>query len=109
MTRLTSQFWVQVYLQRLQLAGISGYVVAHGDDTAGAILVKLNTLDGDASTYQRSFDPQSGNSAWMLLNQTSEADIDASIQRHCARDPDLWVIEVEDRLGRHLLDQSGLD
>ncbi|MCY4151213.1 MAG: DUF1491 family protein [Aestuariivita sp.] len=104
MTRLSSQFWVQAYFKRLQLAGISGYVVIHGDDTAGAILVKLNTLDGNASAYQRSIDPSSGNSSWMLLNQTNEAEIDASIRRQCALDPDLWVLEIEDRSGRHLLD-----
>ena len=46
--RLTARFWVDAYLARLRLAGIPGFVVAHGDDGAGAVLVKLNTLDGQA-------------------------------------------------------------
>ena len=39
----------------------------------------------------------------------SRDDVDASIRRQRGFDPDLWVIEVEDRQGRHLLDEPGLD
>ncbi|MBT6345044.1 MAG: DUF1491 family protein, partial [Tateyamaria sp.] len=35
MLRLTSRFWVDAYLTRLRAEGILGFVVAHGDDTAG--------------------------------------------------------------------------
>ena len=49
MTRLTADFWVHAYLARLRLADIPAFVVAHGDDTAGAVAVKLNTLDGKAA------------------------------------------------------------
>ena len=37
-----------------------------------------------------------------------EADVDASIAKQRSFDSDLWVIEVEDRDGRHLLDEDGL-
>ncbi|MDA7459313.1 DUF1491 family protein, partial [Planktomarina temperata] len=37
-----------------------------------------------------------------------EADLDRAVARQRGFDPDLWVIEVEDRLGRHLLDEPGL-
>ena len=32
MTRLTSSFWVQAYIKRLNLMGVSAFVVSHGDD-----------------------------------------------------------------------------
>ena len=46
MIRLASDVWVSAYLTRLRLSDIPAFVVAHGDGTAGAILIKLNTLNG---------------------------------------------------------------
>ena len=108
MTRLTAEFWVSAYLNRLRLYEIPAFVVTHGDDTAGAVLVKLNTLDGNAKAFQRSFDLMSGERAWMVLAEGAEHDVDAALAKQRSFDPDLWVIEVEDRQGRHLLDEPGL-
>ncbi|MCG7573564.1 DUF1491 family protein [Phaeobacter sp. CNT1-3] len=106
--RLTARIWVDAYLTRLRLYDIPAFVVAHGDDTAGAVLVKLNTLDGQAACYQRSFDLMTGQRMWMELSAGEERDVDASIAKQRGFDPDLWVVEVEDRAGRHLLDEPGL-
>lgn len=106
--RLTARFWVDAYLTRLRLYDIPAFVVAHGDDTAGAVLVKLNTLDGSAMVYQRSFDLMSGARKWITLADGPEPDVDGAISRQRDFDPDLWVIEVEDSQGRHLLDEPGL-
>jgi hypothetical protein len=109
LARLTADFWVRAYLARLRLADIPAFVVARGDATAGAVLVKQSTLDGMARAFQRSFDPVTGARAWMVLAEGEEPDVDAAIARQRGFDPDLWVIEVEDREGRHLLDEPGLD
>ncbi|MEO0937908.1 MAG: DUF1491 family protein [Pseudomonadota bacterium] len=106
--RLTARFWVDAYLARLRFADIPAFVVAHGDDQAGAVLVKLNTLDGQAAAFMRGFDLMSGARIWQDMVAGEEADVDASIARQRGFDPDLWVIEVEDRAGRHLLDEEGL-
>lgn len=108
MSRLTSRFWVDAYLTRLRMFDIPAFVVAHGDDTGGAVLVKLSTLDGKAILFQRSFDLMTGDRTWTELAGGSEADVDVSINRQRGFDSDVWVIEVEDRQGRHLLDQDGL-
>ncbi|MEM6658479.1 MAG: DUF1491 family protein [Pseudomonadota bacterium] len=108
MARLTSRFWVDAYLARLRFADIPAFVVAHGDDTGGAVLVKLNTLDGDSVLFQRSFDLVADTRIWAELASGSETDVDAAVTRQRRFDPDLWVIEVEDRAGRHLLEQDGL-
>lgn len=107
--RLASGVWVAAYLARLRLACIPSYVMAKGDATAGAVLVKLATLDGQAQAFQRSFDLLQDKRVWMLLTQGAEAEVDALIARQRARDPDLWVIELEDRNGRTLLDEAGLE
>jgi hypothetical protein len=106
--RLTADLWVSAYLARLRLADIPAFVVARGDATAGAVIVKSATLDGRARAYQRSFDPMSGARVWIVLADGPEAEVDALLARQRARDPDLWLIEVEDRAGRTLLDQPGL-
>lgn len=108
LARLTTEFWVQAYLTRLRGREIPAFVTSKGDASGGAVLVKLNTLDGTARLYQRSFDIVSGDRAWMVLSEGDEAVVDSAITRQCGFDPDLWVIEVEDRDGRHLLDEPGL-
>jgi hypothetical protein len=45
----------------------------------------------------------------VTLAQGAESEVDALLKRQRARDPDLWIIEIEDRQGRTLLDQQGLD
>ena len=108
MPRLTARFWIDAYLARLRFQDIPAFVVAHGDDTGGAVLVKLNTLDGQAVLFQRSFDLMTGDRRWVELVRGAEAEVDQTVMRQRGFDPDLWVIEVEDRAGRHLLDEAGL-
>ena len=106
--RLTSDMWVSAYLTRLRLADIPAFVTAKGDATAGAVIVKLNTLNGQAKAFQRTYDLLSDRRMWDTLAEGSEADVDAALHKQRGFDPDLWVIEVEDREGRTLLDQPGL-
>ncbi len=106
--RLTTHVWIGAYLVRLRARNIPAFIVAKGDPTAGAVIVKVNTLDGKAALYQRSFDLMSGERAWVVLAEGDEATVDRSIDKQRSFDRDLWVVEVEDREGRHLLDEPGL-
>jgi hypothetical protein len=104
MIRLTAGLWVSAYLNRLRLSEIAAYVMAKGDATAGAVLVKVATLDGQAVIHERRFDLERDTRIWQVLAQGTEGDIDAILTRARGRDPDLWIIEIEDRAGRSLLD-----
>ena len=106
--RLTAEIWVSAYLTRLRLVEIPAFVVKRGDNTAGAVLVKLNTLDGKACCFQRSFDLMTGDRKWVVLVEGDEALVDQSVTKQRGFDPDLWVIEVEDKQGHHLLDEDDL-
>ncbi|MEM5476225.1 DUF1491 family protein [Pacificibacter sp. AS14] len=108
MARLTADIWVSAYLTRLRLADIPVFVVKKGDATAGAVMIKLNTLDGQAAAYQRQFDMMADRREWVELAHGAERDVDAALNKQVGYDPDLWVIEVEDRDGRTLLDEVGL-
>ncbi|MEM9147923.1 MAG: DUF1491 family protein [Pseudomonadota bacterium] len=108
MARLASHVWVGAYLARLGAEGIPAHLVHKGDEMAGAVAVKLATLDGKATLFTRIYDSQ-GQRAWEAqLADQPEGEIDEAIRRQRGYDPDLWVVEVEDPRGRHLLDQMGL-
>ena len=49
--RLKSSIWVAAYLRRCQTEGIFGAVRRRGAEEAGAVFVKVATLDGNAMLY----------------------------------------------------------
>ena len=106
--RLRAGVWVAAYLARLAGAAIPAFVVRRGDETAGAVLVVVSTLDGRSAAYQRSFDLTTGARAWVVLAEGTDAEVAQAVARQRRFDPDLWVIEVEDRAGRSLLGEEGL-
>ena len=106
--RLTAELWVAAYLARLRQAGIPAVIAARGDPTAGAVMVRVSPLDGTGTLYQRRFDLMSGAREWAVLATGTEAEVDASVAAQRRFDRDLWVVDVEDPRGRHLLDEEGL-
>ena len=109
MARLASHVWVSAYLARLTRQGIFAHIAAHGDDTAGAVAIKLATMNGKASLYTRAWGPDGRNLWHPLAEGEPEPDVDAALARRREIDPDLWVVEVEDPRGRHLLGEPGLE
>jgi len=108
MARVASHVWVGAYLQRLTAEGIFAHVVHRGDDTAGAIAVKVALMNGRASLWSRAYGLE-GNLGWDAeIADAPEAEVDAALARARGRDRDLWVIEVEDPRGRHMLGDPGL-
>jgi hypothetical protein len=108
--RLKSEIWVKAYVRRCAVAGVPAMVVRHGDDDAGAIFIKIATLDGRAALFgpaPAGFDAGQTDRQWTLHldpAKTSDADVEAYLARQAEFDEDLWVVEVEDRQGRHFLD-----
>ena len=106
--RLTAEFWVSAYLARLSGDGIFAHVAHKGDPTAGAVAVKIATMSRRATLMMRSYDGD-GERVWTAIAEDAdETEVDETIGRQRGFDRDLWVIEVEDPRGRHLLDQDGL-
>jgi hypothetical protein len=103
---LKTNIWAQALVRRAQGEGASAFIVRKGDADAGAVLVKASTLDGRARLYAPAQNEQ-GERVWLDLSTGPLGDedraIDAHIARRADRDPDLWVIEIEDRAGRHFL------
>jgi len=109
--RLRSDIWVSAYLRRADLEGAVAVLRHRGAAEAGAIFVKLDRLDGEATLFapapQALIDDDDGIRRFHRAH-TSEtlpvAEIEAMIARERRFDPDCWVVEVEERQGRHFLD-----
>ncbi|HRY06010.1 MAG TPA: DUF1491 family protein [Hyphomicrobiaceae bacterium] len=108
--RLRSDIWVKAYLRTCSVQGAHAVVVRHGDDDAGAIYIKISRLDGSARMFgpaPAGLDSVAGERRWVALIHGSyahERDVDEMLVREAEFDPDLWIIEVEDREGRSFLD-----
>ncbi|HEY8248019.1 MAG TPA: DUF1491 family protein [Hyphomicrobium sp.] len=110
--RLRAEFWVKGYIRRCAVEGASAVVVRHGDDDAGAIFIKVDRLDGTCLVFgpaPAGLDGAESDRRWIahLSPENNEiAKADAFLSREASFDADLWLIEVEDRKGRHFLDDS---
>lgn len=105
--RLKAEIWVKALIRRCEVAGAQAMVVRRGDAQAGVVLVKVNRLDRTASVYSPA---RAGDGSLVWLPATGaepipEPDADAYIERQRKFDPDLWVVEIEDRDGRHFLQE----
>ena len=104
-TSLKTSVWAPALIRRAQVAGAYATVLYKGDPDAGAALIKVRTLDDHAALYWpvRNMD---GERVWLSKGPAAEDEIDAAISLRLDTDPDLWVIEVEDRDGRHFLTET---
>ncbi|ACL55746.1 DUF1491 family protein [Methylobacterium nodulans] len=110
MARLRSDFWVAAHLRRCAVEGVSAVQRRRGAPEAGAIFVKVDRLDGRADLYgpapQALFDADDDGTRRFeaLMREALPPDVEARIAKEVRFDPDLWIVEIDDREGRHLLD-----
>ncbi|MFG1416370.1 DUF1491 family protein [Xanthobacter sp. V0B-10] len=109
--RLKSGIFVSALLRRAQVEGAFGVIGRRGAEEAGAVFVKVTPMDGTAALYgpapQTVFDeamPADRLFRVLVPPGSSEADADARMAKEIRFDPDLWLVEIEDRQGRHFLD-----
>ncbi|MDP3403776.1 MAG: DUF1491 family protein [Brevundimonas sp.] len=103
---LNSDLWVGALIRRAQIEGANATVVRRGDARAGTVIVKAyNTSDRTARAWSEAFGPD-GDRLWIQPVTGTESEVDAWIERQRGYDPDLWVVEIEDRHGRHFLTEK---
>lgn len=104
--RLPSWLWADALIRRANDAGAAAFLLQRGDRERGDMLVKVARLDGTARAFVPGFSLD-GERVFVDLALRgvgeNEAEVDAYIARARERDSDLWVIEIEDRQGRHFL------
>jgi hypothetical protein len=108
--RLKSEIWVKAYIRRCRIEGADAVLVRRGDADAGAIYIKVSRLDGTALLFgpaPAGLEEAREERRWQpcLRQQPApEAEADAYLARQTGFDADIWIVTVEDRAGRHFLD-----
>jgi hypothetical protein len=100
--RLKTKVQVMAAVRLCAMHAIPITVARRGDEDAGTILVKLNQLERGITVLAQTRTAL-GDLAWLRATGAApvdEATADAYIARQVKRDPDLWVVEIEDREGR---------
>ena len=110
--RLKSAIWVAAYIRRCNGEGAFAAVRRRGAEYAGAIFIKLNRLDGTAELFapapQTAFDDaRPADRAFSRpfgKDPVPEEKVEDKLAKETRFDPDVWIVEVEDRAGRHFID-----
>lgn len=102
--RLKSEIWVGALLRRCAVEGLYGAVLKSGAPEAGAVFVLVNHLDGTFHFFGpapgSSLDEE-GERRWIeeLPFPCGQQAIDEVLARRRKFDPDIWIVEIEDRHG----------
>lgn len=113
--RVKSELWVRAYLRRCQTEGVPVVIARRGDEDAGAIFICVNRLNGTTLLYRPVPAGMAGTETERQWESCFDAkpvtaeEVDRYLAREASFDPDVWVIELEDREGRHFLGDNIAD
>ncbi|HEY0266080.1 MAG TPA: DUF1491 family protein [Rhizomicrobium sp.] len=107
MPRLKAGIFVRALIRRVQVAGASAFVVRSGAEEAGAVILKISRLDGTVQVLNQTRDGK-GNLVWAqpLGGWSDERRAADWCDKQVKFDPDLWIVEIEDRAGRAFVDEE---
>jgi len=105
--RLKAGIFVRALIRRAEVAGAQAYLVKKGSEEAGAVFLKVSRLDGTCTILNQAV-AGSGERVWArpLGESCDEARAAAYFEKQKKYDPDLWIVEIEDREGRAFVDEK---
>jgi hypothetical protein len=105
--RLKAGLYVRALIRRAEVAGASAYVVRRGAEEAGALFLKVARLDGSCTVLSQARRGE-GELVWMrpLGESSDDAAATKYFEKQIRFDPDLWIVEIEDREGRAFVDEA---
>lgn len=102
MARLKTEIRAAALIRRAQSAGAFAAVLRRGDPDAGALWV-ITRQGRKLMRYSEQM-AISGGRQWFEDGPFEEAELGLKTNKAVDRDPDLWVVEIEDTQGRTFLD-----
>lgn len=102
MARLKTHLRVSAILRRAQASGAFAAVLRRGDPDAGALWVIVR--QGRGLTRYTEQMAMSGGREWYQDGPFDEAEMTLKTNKAVDRDPDIWIVEIEDAEGRPFLD-----
>jgi len=98
---LPTDFWVSAQIRIAAQSGVPIVLIHKGDPSSGTVLLKINRLDGtNIVLSQIRLDEER---VWSPVSDKptlSDSEADAYLARQVDFDPDVWVLEIEDKQGR---------
>ena len=105
--RLKAGIFVRALTRRAEAAGANAFVVRMGSEEAGAVILKISKLDGTCLILNQA---RAGDGALVWAQPLSGWCEDARaapwLDKQIKGDPDLWIVEIEDRKGRAFVDEK---
>jgi hypothetical protein len=99
--RLPTHLWVMAEIKRCNALGLPAYLVRRGDAERGTVLLRIDRFAQGYRLLVQARDAE-GRLGWLEVGtDMAPPEAAAYVERAVARDPDLWVVEVEDREGRN--------
>jgi hypothetical protein len=104
--RLKAGIFIRATIRRAEVAGAAAYVVRKGAEEAGAILLKISRLDGTCTVLTQARRGE-GELVWVkpLGDSCDDARAAAYFEKQIRYDPDLWIVDIEDKQGRAFVDE----
>lgn len=100
--RLPTKLLVGAQIRQAATQGITITVIRSGDPNSGMIILKINRMDGQAEVLLQM--RQDEELVWAPAGAAGaipESEADALLERQLRYDPDVWLLEIEDKQGRH--------
>lgn len=105
--RLKTSLWVNVQKRYCDSNNLPFYVLKKGEKSAGAVLIKVNYMNGSCRVYNQ-ITNINGELGWQSLSEDNTPVPESRAEKYVCNqikfDPDLWVIEIEDNRNKFRLD-----
>ena len=100
---LKAGLWVSALIRTCDINSIPAVVRRRGDPDAGSIVLRLDRLNGRSEVLTQIRDAE-GRRCWLRVlgnGPAADMDVEEYLKRRVRSDPDIWIVEIEDRDARY--------